>query len=65
VLDANPLDNIRNSTSIRYVMKNGELFDAATLDRVWPSAKKFPKPSWVQEREELEMLRRDGGNSGR
>ena len=60
VLDASPLENIRNSTSIRYVMKNGELFDAATLDRVWPSARKFPKPYWVQEKEDLESLRRRG-----
>jgi Tol biopolymer transport system component/imidazolonepropionase-like amidohydrolase len=58
VLDANPLDDIKNSTSIKYVMKNGELFDAATLDRVWPTAKKFPKPYWVQEREDLEALRK-------
>jgi imidazolonepropionase-like amidohydrolase len=58
VLEANPLENIRNSTSIRYVMKNGELFDARTLDRVWLSARTFPKPYWVTEREELEVLRR-------
>jgi Tol biopolymer transport system component/imidazolonepropionase-like amidohydrolase len=58
VLDANPLENIRNSTSIRYVMKNGELFEGATLDRGWPSARKFPKPYWVQEKEELDALRR-------
>jgi imidazolonepropionase-like amidohydrolase len=36
VLDANPLENIRNSTSIRYVMKGGELYDGNTLDMVWP-----------------------------
>ena len=58
VLDANPLETIKNSTSIRYVMKNGELFDAATLDRVWPSARTFPKPYWVREREDLDGLRR-------
>jgi Tol biopolymer transport system component/imidazolonepropionase-like amidohydrolase len=58
VLDANPLENIRNSTSIKYVMKNGELFEAATLDRVWPSVRKFPKPYWVQEKEDLDALRR-------
>ena len=58
VLNSNPLDDIRNSTDIRYVMKDGELFDGATLDRVWPSARPFPKPYWVQEREALEALRR-------
>jgi hypothetical protein len=39
-------------------MKNGELYEGATLDRVWPSARKFPKPFWVREREALEALRR-------
>ena len=57
VLNSNPLTNIRNSNDIWYVMKNGELYDGATLDRVWPSARKFPKPYWVQEREALEALR--------
>jgi hypothetical protein len=36
VLDANPLENIRNSNTIRYVMKNGRLYDGNTLDEVWP-----------------------------
>ncbi len=36
VLDANPLDNIRNSNTLRYVMKNGRLYDAASLDEIWP-----------------------------
>jgi Tol biopolymer transport system component/imidazolonepropionase-like amidohydrolase len=58
VLDANPLDDIKNSMSVRYVMKNGELFDGTTLDRIWPSARKFPKPHWVSEREALEIIRR-------
>ena len=40
VLDANPLDNIRNSNTIRYVMKNGRLYDGNTLDEVWPRQKK-------------------------
>jgi Tol biopolymer transport system component/imidazolonepropionase-like amidohydrolase len=37
VLDRNPLLDIRNSNSLAYVMKNGELFDANTLDRVLPT----------------------------
>ncbi len=32
VLDHNPLENIRNSESIRYVMVNGRLYDAETLN---------------------------------
>ncbi|MFI5310449.1 MAG: amidohydrolase family protein [Gemmatimonadales bacterium] len=57
VLNSNPLTNIRNSTDIRYVIKNGEVYDAMTLDRVWPSARKFPKPFWVKEKEELQKIR--------
>jgi Tol biopolymer transport system component len=46
VLDRNPLENIRNTNSIRYVMKNGELYDGETLDMIWPSEKRLPKPFW-------------------
>jgi imidazolonepropionase-like amidohydrolase/Tol biopolymer transport system component len=34
VLDRNPLENIRNSDSVRLVMINGRLFDAATMNEV-------------------------------
>jgi imidazolonepropionase-like amidohydrolase/Tol biopolymer transport system component len=47
VLDANPLDDIHNSEKIRYVMKGGELFDGATLDRVWPEKKSYGKFYWT------------------
>ena len=40
VMDANPLVNIRNSNTLRYVMKNGRLYEANTLDEVWPRQKK-------------------------
>jgi Tol biopolymer transport system component len=46
VLDRNPLENIRNTTAIRYVMKNGEMFEAETLDQVWPVQKKLPRQYW-------------------
>jgi imidazolonepropionase-like amidohydrolase len=46
VLDRNPLENIRNTNSIRYVMKNGELYVGDTLDMIWPSEKPLPKPFW-------------------
>ena len=42
VLDANPLDNIRNTAKTRHIVKNGVVYDAATLDEVWPAARKFP-----------------------
>jgi Tol biopolymer transport system component/imidazolonepropionase-like amidohydrolase len=46
VLDRNPLENIRNTNSIRYVMKNGELYEGDTLDMVWPQERRLPKPFW-------------------
>lgn len=38
VLDADPLEDIRNSTSIRYVMQAGSLYEGDTLDMIWPRA---------------------------
>jgi len=49
VLNSDPLTNIRNSTDIRYVMKNGALYDGATLDQVWPEAKPFKKFFWAMD----------------
>jgi hypothetical protein len=46
VLDRNPLENIRNTNSVRFVMKNGELYDAETLDQIWPQQKKLPRQYW-------------------
>ncbi len=46
VLDRNPLSDIHNTLSLRYVMKNGELFDSDTLDEIWPTAKKLDKQYW-------------------
>ena len=34
VLDQNPLEDLRNSKSVRYTMVNGRLFDAATMNEV-------------------------------
>src|SRR6185503_8236794 len=41
VLDRNPLLDIRNTNSIRYVMKNGRLYDGNTLDEIYPRQKKL------------------------
>jgi hypothetical protein len=43
VLDKNPLDDIRNSNTIRMVMKNGRLYDGSTLDETYPRQKQMPK----------------------
>jgi imidazolonepropionase-like amidohydrolase len=46
VLRKDPLVDIHNTTSIRYVMKGGELFDGDTLDEEWPVEKKLPPQPW-------------------
>ncbi len=46
VLDRNPLENIRHTNSIRYVMKNGELYEADTLNMVWPQQRPLPRQFW-------------------
>ena len=49
-LDKDPLADIHNTTSIRYVMKNGELFEGDTLDRIWPDRKPLPPLWWWDEK---------------
>ncbi len=46
ILDKNPLDAIENTNTVRQVMKNGEIFEAATLDEIWPEKKPLPKQFW-------------------
>jgi len=46
VLDGNPLEDIRQSDTVRYVVKNGEVFDGETMDRVWPEAAPCPRFYW-------------------
>ncbi|MGH2625303.1 MAG: amidohydrolase family protein, partial [Anaerolineales bacterium] len=46
VLDRDPLAELRNTTSLRYVMKNGRLYDAETLDQVWPDQRSLPAQPW-------------------
>ena len=36
ILRANPLDDLRNTNTIRYVMKNGRLYEGDTLNEIWP-----------------------------
>jgi Tol biopolymer transport system component len=47
VFAADPLVNIRNTTNIQYVVKAGTLYDASSLDEVWPKARRFGDYYWV------------------
>jgi hypothetical protein len=50
ILDKNPLEDIHNTNTIKYVMKAGVLYDSETLDEVWPERK--PCPEWRMKSEE-------------
>jgi Tol biopolymer transport system component len=47
VLDKDPLANIRNSNTVNMVMMNGRLYDANTLDEVYPRQKKLTVQPWT------------------
>ena len=49
IMDNNPLENIRNTNSIKYVVKNGRLYDGPTLDEVYPTPRKLDVRSWTKE----------------
>jgi Tol biopolymer transport system component len=46
VLDKNPLDDIKNTNTIHYVMKNGRMYDGNTLNEVWPRQRQLAKLWW-------------------
>ncbi|MGI9220543.1 MAG: amidohydrolase family protein [Woeseiaceae bacterium] len=46
ILNSNPLDDIRNSADIAYVMKGGAMYEGDTLDQVWPEEKPLPGQWW-------------------
>ncbi len=46
IMEENPLEDLRNTTSIRYVMKNGRLYDAATLEEVYPRLRALEALWW-------------------
>lgn len=46
ILNNNPLDNIRNTNTIQYVMKDGHLYEGNTCDEVYPNNKKLDTKEW-------------------
>jgi hypothetical protein len=46
VFDKDPLQNLRNTTAIGMVMKNGRLYEAETLNEVWPRQRPMLVQPW-------------------
>lgn len=66
VLNANPLDNIGNSLDTLYVMRDGNLYDAMTLDHIWPETRPYGPRPWYREyiyRHDSRSLRRGSGTN--
>lgn len=47
IFDANPLADIANVEKLGWVMKNGRLYEAATLTEIWPRHRTLPS-QWFQ-----------------
>lgn len=47
ILNSNPLENIENSVDIEYVMKDGKMYEADTLDMVYPEYQQLPPWKYV------------------
>ncbi|HMA23823.1 MAG TPA: amidohydrolase family protein [Gemmatimonadaceae bacterium] len=47
VLDKDPLVDIRNTNTVALVMKNGRVYDANTLDEVYPRQRKLAVQQWM------------------
>ena len=46
VLDGDPLADIKNTNTIRYVMKNGRLYEGDSLNEIWPRQRPLPEQYW-------------------
>ena len=49
ILDADPLADIANAQKIGAVMKNGRIYDPATLDEIWPTPARLDEPWFAQD----------------
>ncbi|MFV1885023.1 MAG: amidohydrolase family protein [Balneola sp.] len=60
IMDRNPLDDLRNTNSISHVMKNGRLYEANTLDQVYPE--KVTAGTFIWENPGPDKMSIPGGN---
>ncbi|WP_236636890.1 amidohydrolase family protein [Sinomicrobium soli] len=47
VMNKNPLEDIRNTNTIEYVIKNGRVYEAETLKEIMPDTRKAPTYYWL------------------
>jgi imidazolonepropionase-like amidohydrolase len=56
IFDDDPLIDIRNTMSVKLVMRGGQLFDADTLDELWPTQRKMPASPYADTEKEAQWL---------
>lgn len=61
ILDRNPLENIRNTNSVRWVMMNGRLYEGATLREIYPTERDVD-PLWWWDNEPVGLPGVGSGN---
>ena len=54
ILDENPLENIRNTNSLIYVIKNGHVYDAENLNKIYPESEAAKYP-WTQSSPNIDL----------
>lgn len=67
VLNRNPLEDLRATADILYVVKEGRVYDGDTLDEIWPDARSYGGYPWLDEtmyREDERPVRREGAGGG-
>ncbi len=52
ILDKNPLDNLRHTNTVTHVIKNGTVYEADTLNEIWPEERKAESFEWQIEKPE-------------
>jgi imidazolonepropionase-like amidohydrolase len=48
IVEGDPLRDIRQSDRVRYTMVGGRLYDARTMDELWPERRARPTPFWMR-----------------
>jgi imidazolonepropionase-like amidohydrolase/Tol biopolymer transport system component len=51
ILNTNPLNNIRNTADIKYVVKEGTIYDAESMTQLYPNYKILPKQDWITDQD--------------
>ncbi|HVU95214.1 MAG TPA: amidohydrolase family protein [Puia sp.] len=47
ILDKNPLENLRNTNTVKYVMKNGRLYDGNNGGEIYPVQRPLDRSDWL------------------